>query len=377
MAQKAPRLLFLNLMAFSKTGGIEKFNRCFLKALQSVDQKNASQVCSYSLYDNEADEKYFQKDNYKGFSGNRLSFVWASFIKARKYDYIILGHINLAIVGFLIKLFLPKKKLVLVTHGIEVWQPLKGIKKFVLKESNLVLTVSNFTKQKLLTVQQTPEEKIRIFYNTIDPYFSLPDRFNLNVDLRNRYNIKDDEFVLYTLTRLSSSEKYKGYDVVLKCIPSLSHSIPNLKYVIAGKYDEGEKARLDTMISELDIKDKVVFAGYISDAEINDHYQMANVFIMPSQGEGFGIVFIEAMVCGLTVIAGNQDGSVDALQNGQLGILIHPENVNEIVKTLEQCFQNKNLVTASQKQALQEKTLGYFSFDQYKKRLSEYLFELN
>ena len=53
-----------------------------------------------------------------------------------------------------------------------------------------------------------------------------------------------------------------------------------------------------------------------SDEELVDHYNLSNVFLMPSYGEGFGIVFLEALSCGIPVIAGNTDGSKDALMNG-------------------------------------------------------------
>jgi glycosyltransferase involved in cell wall biosynthesis len=83
------------------------------------------------------------------------------------------------------------------------------------------------------------------------------------------------------------------------------------------------------------MEDKVVFTGFIKNDELNDHFLMSDLYIMPSYGEGFGIVFVEAMYFGLPVIAGNKDGSVDALLNGKLGILVDPMNVNEIQSAIE------------------------------------------
>lgn len=372
---RCKKILFLNLTAFSKTGGIEKFNKALLKALSEFEQDKIVSSESYSLYDDQANEQYFFNNKYRGFSGKRIQFVISSFLKAKHFNQIILGHVNLAPIGCLIKIFYPKKNIVLITHGIEVWKPLKGLKKLIFSNADLILTVSNFTKDKLIQVQKINSTKIRLFYNTIDPYFIPPSTFISDSSLRKRYNLKEDDFVLFTLTRISSKEKYKGYDIVLKCLPQVVRKIPNVKYLIAGKYDEGEKERLDEIIKKLSLENVVLFAGYIKDQEVKDHFQMSDLFIMPSKGEGFGIVFIEAMACGLSVIAGNADGSVDALQNGKLGTLVNPLSVNEIAEAIYKNYVDRKNITAEQKYKLQKRTLDYFHFDQYKKRLEVILQE--
>ena len=369
------RVLFLGLTTFSRTGGVEKFNKCFLKALSGFEQEYNIASYTISLHDTIADEKYFPAKNFKGFSSNRLLFIMNSIQKAKDFDYIFIGHINMAIVGYFIKLFFPKKKVMLVAHGYEVWYPLKGFKKRLVKKADQILAVSNFTKSKLVAVQQIDEKKVSIFYNTIDPYFHIPPAFKSNKELRNRYHILPGDFVLFTLARLSFTEGYKGYDMVIKCLPELIRQIPHLKYVIAGKYDKEEKDRLDHLIQELGIEKAVVFTGFLQEAEVKDHYQMADLFIMPSQGEGFGIVFIEAMACGLPVIAGNLDGSVDALKGGELGVLVNPHNKEEITRQIIAQYQNCKQWTDEDKHQLQQKTLNYFGFEQYKKRLEKILLE--
>ena len=105
-----------------------------------------------------------------------------------------------------------------------------------------------------------------------------------------------------------------------------------------------------------------------------DHFLLADVFIMPSRKEGFGIVFIEAMACGLPVIAGNKDGSCDALQNGALGSLIDPDNEAEILNALQQTFQkNGQLSNPKSKARLQQKVKETFGFETYKHNLEKLL----
>src|SRR5690606_9623727 len=112
-------------------------------------------------------------------------------------------HINLGIAGVLIKKLYPSKRLVLITHGIDVWRSLSGNRKRVLQLADKILSVSNFTKQKVMELHGVSEQKISVFPNTIDPFFPIPDNVKRVDSIRERYGIGKDDFVIYTLTRLS------------------------------------------------------------------------------------------------------------------------------------------------------------------------------
>ena len=122
----------------------------------------------------------------------------------------------------------------------------------------------------------------------------------------------------------------------------------------------------------MSLENNVFLVGFIAEEEITDHYQLADLFIMPSKKEGFGIVFIEAMACGLPVIAGNQDGSVDALKNGELGMLINPENKDEMLEKLEMVL-NSNSYTVAQKKLLQQKVNSHFGYSHFYQNLKKQL----
>ena len=83
----------------------------------------------------------------------------------------------------------------------------------------------------------------------------------------------------------------------------------------------------------MNLSESVIFTGYVKDEEVAAHFSIADIYIMPSTKEGFGIIFIEAMFYGKPVIAGNKDGSADALQNGTLGILVNPPWVSAGTRT--------------------------------------------
>ena len=362
-------LYFLNLIGFSQTGGLEKFNRCFMKALDELSAELNYTSNAASLYDTVTNEQYYPTKQYKGFSRSLAKFIPSTILAGLSKDVIILGHINLAAIGWVIKTIAPSKKLMVICHGIEVWQPVTGIKKKMLQKADRVLAVSDYTKQQIVEKQGVSAEKVSVFHNTIDPFFDYPKQFAKDKVLMSRYGIADTDYVVYTLCRLSSKEQYKGYDAVIRAIEKLVAKYPQIKYLLAGKYDDVEKARLDKLIAENNLQSNVIFAGYIKDEEVTKHYQLADVFIMPSKGEGFGIVFIEAMACGRNVVAGNADGSKDALRNGELGVILDADNVDAIATAIAEKIDNKEKYDAAYAADLQQKVIGYFGFAAYKQKL--------
>ncbi|MDQ6812658.1 MAG: glycosyltransferase, partial [Bacteroidota bacterium] len=372
--KQVKKVLFLNLSAFRFTGGIEKFNRAFLKALSEfeADGKLVSDV--YSAYDTDSDKRYFQNEHYNGFKGNRIKFVFAVWRDAKKYDTIILGHINLSLTAWGIKKMFPGKRLILITHGIEVWNTVSGVKKFVIQNADQIFSVSAYTKETLTRVHKISGEKVAIFHNTIDPFFSYPVTFDKPQYLIDRYKINADVSIIFTLTRLSASEKYKGYDKVIEVLPYLKNCVSDPKYIISGKADNTEYDRLTQLRKQNNLSENVVLTGFIKDEEVVDHFLLADVFIMPSRKEGFGIVFIEAMACGLPVIAGNKDGSADALQNGVLGQLIDPDSDAEMFQAMVNTLQDRaRLEDVCVKKELQQKVKAAFGFDTYKRNLEKLL----
>lgn len=364
--------LFLYLKSFSFTGGIEKFNRCFLKALHEVGVEKGIQVKAISSHDTISNEQYFPTQQFKGFGGNRILFILYACWQTLFAKQIILGHINLAIIGCWAKWIRPKTELIVVIHGVDIWQPQTGFKLKALYMADKILSVSNYTKT--IVCKNHPEidaQKIKIFPNTIDPYFKLPNSFQKPQYLQERYGLTDTTKVVLTVTRLANTEQFKGYDHTISVLPELQQQIAaDVQYILGGKGQQEELSRIEQHIQQTGTSQQVQLIGFIKDEELIDHYLLADVFVMPSKKEGFGIVFIEAMACGLKVIAGNKDGSVDALLNGALGTLIDPDSEEELLVALKDALQG----TAINGKALQDKVMEVFGFEKFKGRLKEYLF---
>lgn len=354
---------FLYLTAFSKTGGIEQFNKNFLKALHSID----SDAVAVSLHDTKTDERYFPVQRFKGHGGGKIAFLFSLFLHAKQYNKVYIGHINLALAGYILKKRNPSVQLILIAHGIEVWHKQKGLAAWLLKQADAVFAVSNFTKTAMRSNNPfVPEEKVKLLPNALDPFFSFPANFTKPAYLKEKYRLQPTDKIILTIARLSSDEQYKGYDLVIRSLKKIIAQDTTVKYLLVGKADETEAARIRKLIQTEGLSDRVILPGFIPNAELTDHYLLADVFVLPSMGEGFGIVLIEALACGRKVVAGNKDGSVDAILNGKLGVLIDPENPDELVQAIGVTLKGGNATAPD----LQSAAKAHFAFPQFEHQLS-------
>ncbi len=365
---KHKKILFLSLRIFSATGGIEKVCRILGKALFETTFSGNCSLEIYSSHDttNQSSHNvYFPSDYFSGFGNNRFKFLNAAFLNGIKSEVVILSHINLLPIGWLIKRFSPKTKLVMLAHGIEVWSLPLGIKKKMLNACDEILCVSQFTKDEMIKLHGVVAKKYSVLNNCLDPFLPVLAKQNDSIDLRSKYGFSPFGKILFTLTRMDATERYKGYDRVLQAMALLINEMPDLKYIIGGSYDKIEKNKIDELIAELGLKDNVVITGFIPDEDLNDYFLMSDLYVMPSYNEGFGIVFIEAMYYGLPVIAGNKDGSVDALLNGKLGTLIDPMDIESLKNAIKD-----NFGISKNKKVDNEVLMGNFGYDVYKEKLS-------
>lgn len=364
-------ILFLTLKVFAATGGIEKVCRVAGKALYEMSITRSVSCQVYSMYDRQKDadeNKYFPAEIFRGFGTAKVRFILSAIAKGKKSNSVVLSHINLLLVGWLIKKISPSTRIILFAHGIEVWGTLGNRKKKMLQCCDVIIPVSHFTSQKIQAMHDIAPERCRVLNNCLDPFLPISKEKTGNMPLRNQYGFSKDDTILFTLTRLSSKERYKGYDRVLHAMVKLVASYPGIRYFLAGSYDKEEKIHLDELIIKLQLQNRVTISGFIAEEDLLVHFSMADIYVMPSIKEGFGIVFIEAMYYGLPVIAGNKDGSVDALCNGQLGLLVDPLDTVAIENAVEKILINKNAFLPNRDILIQ-----HFSYEQYKKQIEDIL----
>ena len=260
-------------------------------------------------------------------------------------------------------------------HGIEVWREISNWKTKFLQKQVEIWAVSEFTANELRNQHHIPAKNIKILHNCLNPNFEVPTTFDKPLDLFHRYRLDPTQPVLFTLTRISDSEKYKGYDIVINVLPDLIKSFPGLQYIISGKADWKERDRLVKLIKKWNLQDHVFLTGFVDYKELPKHFLLADCFVLPSKKEGFGIVFIESAACGCNVIAGNKDGSSDAVLGGELGMLVNPDDNVEVYEALLSVLRKPKTVADAKR--IQKKCLEHFSFEKYKENVAGLLFPEN
>lgn len=258
-------------------------------------------------------------------------------------------------------------------HGIEAWSLTREDRSRGLREANLLLPVSEFTRDVVSKQQGLSDERFKVLPNAFDPSaFYIGPKPDY---LRKRYDLSAEQRVILTVGRLNSSEAYKGHDRILRVLREVRSQMPDVRYVIVG--DGDDRSRLEQLANFEGVADSVIFAGRVSADELNDHYNLCDLFAMPSTGEGFGIVFLEALACGKPVLGGNKDGSRDALRDGELGVLIDPDSCaqlsSSITAILQKRFQHPLLY---QPELLRQKVIEHFGYEVFKATLTGCLGEV-
>ncbi len=355
MRKKVANIVQLTLFTFSATGGIEKVARCLGKCLEAFAQQRGGDYKMISFHDRTGaanGNKYISENNYTACAGKKLQLLSRLSSSIRKADIIVLQHVNLLPLAKFIKTFKPGAKIIVVAHGIEVWKSFTGSKKKLLSLVHTFVAVSSFTARKLQEEQSVEPERVQIINNCLDPYLQeLPTPQSAWL-LRESLGLQPKDTILLALTRLAGTERHKGYFEVIEAIAAIKNIGKEIIYILAGKYTEDEHSAIVKQAALHNVR--VMMPGYIADEDIPTWFTMSNIYVLPSKKEGFGISFIEALHYALPVIAGNADGSADALLHGKLGTLVSPGNVQEIQGAIEKYLATKENSTVD-KDLLQER----------------------
>jgi phosphatidylinositol alpha-1,6-mannosyltransferase len=224
------------------------------------------------------------------------------------------------------------------------FSPLERLMKWILSETKRVVVISSFTEKEYLDFSVSPHKIVRLPPGVETDFFTPKEKDEKLVEL---YSLKD-KVVLLTISRL---DERKGHDMVLKAIPKLLPDYPDIIYLIVGKGREEE--RLRKIVSENELKDTVIFAGYVHEDQLPKYYNLCDIFVLPNRiseksalrgdYEGFGIVFLEASACGKPVIGGRSGGVTDAILNGVTGHLVDPLSPEDITSIIRRLLDDRAL----------------------------------
>jgi phosphatidyl-myo-inositol dimannoside synthase len=329
------KVLALVTDAFGGQGGIAQFNRDFVSALAVADRTHEIVV----LPRLGTVEAVALPDRVRQLAPRprRLAFSLAALkvaIFERPFEVVFCGHIYLLPVATLVARIL-RAPLWLQAHGVEVWERPSALSRALVARVHLVTAVSRYSRSKLLAWADLAPERVRVLPNTLRPVFTpgAPDPATLA-----KFGLVGRKIIL-TVARISRTEAYKGHDRVIRAMLRIRETEPNAVYAIVG--DGDGRPDLEALAERLGVSTVVLFLGQLGEPEVIALYRASTVFAMPSTGEGFGIAFLEAAACGLATIAGDRDGSVDALAHGELGRLIDPLSEPQLIDALREALRTR------------------------------------
>ena len=273
------------------------------------------------------------------------------------------NHVGIARAQNLVPRAIRQRYAVLIC-GIEAWDPsLSADRRDALRSAASRIAISHYTASRVMSAH--PE----IGRISICPLALLPRLSELAVYDSSLVSRVSQHSVL-VVGRMSSAERYKGHDELLESWAEVVRNVPDAQLVIAGGGDDVDRLRAKT--GELQISEYVLFTGFVSDATLDALRRKAAMFALPSRGEGFGLVYLEAMRAGLTCIGGSEDAAGDVICDGKTGTLVDPRNRSELAGAIVRLLKSPELRAvygAAGKQRFEE----LFTFERYCDRLRSVL----
>lgn len=353
------RILLLCTDAFGGRGGIAEFNRALCGATCAWPACAKLVVVPCRIQDPIAADEIPSGVTYLADgAGGRLRFTRTLLCALRRhgpFDLVLCGHLFLLRAATLAKAVC-RVPMAGILHGIEAWRPPpRRTIRWLVPRLDRAAAVSDFTRQRFLGWSGMPASATALLPNAVNL-----DRFSPGPkpDALIRRHGMAGKTVLLTVSRLDARERYKGIDEVLQVLPTLGRTHSGLAYVVAG--DGSDRARLEQRARDLGLADQVRFVGYITESEKQDYYRLADAFVMPGRGEGFGIVYLEAMACGIPVVASTADASREAVRDGALGELANPDDPASICAAIHRAL--------SRGRGERPEGLDYFSTRQFAER---------
>jgi len=294
------------------------------------------------------------------------AFLPQLFWRLNKFDYIYLHYpfFGTAEVVWFFKLFFRRPKLIVHYHmdvrGLSPlaqflsW-PSRLVRRFLLNQAETIVTASlDYIKSsQIKSYYETHKDKFQEIPFGIDLEKFQPKLLNRPLDNKiiaraqeivhyiNDKFIKRDRLNLLFVGGLDQAHYFKGIDILLNSLVIVANRNWRLKIVGEGDL----RPHYEELSDRLNIKKQVEFTGKLNGAELVRAFQNADLFILPSinSNEAFGLVLIEALACGVPVIASNLPGVRRVFSDHEQGLLIEPNNPTDLKNKLEFIFNNEEL----------------------------------
>lgn len=341
---------------FASDGGIERILRLYVRAAGEL-AGDGGRVAVVALNDRAVPVDKITPyrtpalGTVRGCGRRKFAFAWHTFRLARRSQRIVCGHVNLLRLAHLARRLTATREIWLIAHGVEVWRSFTPAEQRALQATDRILCVSDYTRRQLL--QHCPglvPSRLVVQPNALDPQFEAGVTPTPVVE----------PGVILTVSRLVTADSYKGVDHLIAAMPAIRAAVSGARLRIVG--DGNDRPRLEALAGGQS-PGEVEFMGRVSDRALREHLASCQLFALPSRGEGFGLVYLEAMANGKPCIAADAGGAPEVV-NANCGALVPYGDVPALAKACISALQ------ATWDPAKLRARAAEFSYESFRQRLA-------
>jgi phosphatidylinositol alpha-1,6-mannosyltransferase len=237
--------------------------------------------------------------------------------------WVLFSHVALAQVQQNVPSFLRAPYGVFL-HGIESWRPWTPALASVVRSAGARLTNSEFTARRVAAANPGLGD-IDVCPLALAELPADPGERSRSLDV-------------LMVGRLDAAERYKGHDEMIGVWRQVVDAVPRARLMIVG--DGTDRARLEALARANGAGDRIVFTGFVHRAQLNTLYDHAALFALPSRGEGFGLVYLEAMAHRLPCLGSTLDAAGEIIVDGETGVLVDPDDGAGVARRLVELLQD-------------------------------------
>ena len=349
---KPSRVVFL-CPDLHEVGGIGAVSRLALAALQNLDAapSQGGEVWSYGAAPAEPLRPGTTAWRFRYAHGRKSrATLWGLKAGVRHAHDTLVVAMHLHLVPLALPLVKRGARLAVFLHGIEAWAPLSRLRLAAMQQADILMANSRFTAQRFRSRNpQYVDTEICICPLGI----SLRD-----VSSREQTDVRPFALIV---SRLSAEERYKGHDLLLEIWREVMNLVPGARLVVVG--DGNDRQRLVEKARQLGLSDAVTFLGRVIDGQLDQLYRDSRFFVMPSNEEGFGLVFLEAMQAGKACLGG-QGAAEEIILDGVTGLIVAPQDRQALLESVVRLFRDPALCDrmgqAGQERYRQQFTTAHF-----------------
>ncbi len=338
-AGDSSEVLLLCPELFAAEGGIARISRLYLETLAEATRGRVRLVV---LNDNELPPSRLARHTPDAGSAERISaraiacgrsksrFLRAALAAAPTCPRALVTHVHLLPILLFARLRHPRLTWDVVLHGIEAWAPLPILAAAALRRARRVYCVSDYTRSSVAARHPTAADRLRVLPNAIDPVLA-----DALAGIAPR---AAEPGRILAVSRLAPHDHAKGIDHLIQALPAVRERVPCATLHIVG--DGADRTRLQALADASPARDAIVFHGILPEDALLDQFARCRLFALPSDKEGFGLVYAEAMCAGRPSLAARAGGAPEVIGRDG-GLLVPYGDVGAIAQACVEALQRE------------------------------------